>query len=180
MDHPVAEPVEFVFLWWPDSEYGVVLSRDDYRLVDRFHLARQTARTWDEFLEQFGEYTHWLDDFMQFDETKPRGEDLLADLEDSLWVLGNDEFPLTQCVEESFGHYGSLFPECDDAVTIRTEYGMPLRLYPKTACLAIKNHLAQAGHQMSDMIATFPMHIYSYQATCFTSHPPRTQRDRQS
>lgn len=118
MDHPVAEPVEFVFLWWPDSEYGVVLSRDDYRLVDRFHLARQTAHTWDEFLEQFGDYTHWLDDFMQFDETKPRGEDLLADLEDSLWVLGNDEFPLTQCVEESFGHYGSLFPKCDDAVTI--------------------------------------------------------------
>ena len=162
MDHPFTDPVEFVFLWWSDSEYGVVLDRDDYRLVDRFHLARETARTWDEFLGQFGEYTRWLDDFMQFDETKPRNEDLLADLRDSVWVLGNDEFPLTQCAEESFGCYGSLFPDCEYALTIRTEYGMPLRLYPKTAYLAIKNHLAQAGHQISDVIATFPMHIYSY------------------
>jgi len=162
MAQPVAEALKFVFLWWPDSDYGVVLSSEDHSLVTRFHAARRTARTWGGFISRLKDDAGYLREFMQFDRITPKDTDRLAEIEHDVWVLDDVEFPLTQCAEESFGSYGHHFPECDNAITVQTEYGMPLRLYPKSAYLAIKGHLTEAGHRISDRLATFPMSIYPY------------------
>ena len=161
MAEALKEPLEFVFLWWSDSDHGVILTRAYHTLVSRFHLARGTARTWGEFLDMLGEDADYLEDFMQSDETEPQDGDLLGNLH-GVWVLDDAEFPLTQCAQESFQFYGHHFPECEGTVTIRTEYGMALRLFPKNAYLALKDHMTKLGHRMSEEVATFPMHIYPY------------------
>jgi hypothetical protein len=162
MTQPLKEPLEFVFLWWSDSDHGVILSRGYHTLVDRFHFAQQTARTWGEFLRELDDGADYLEDFMQFDEVEPRDRDRLEDLRGSIWVLDNDEFPLTQCAQESFQFYGHHFPECAGTVKIRTEYDMPLLLYPKSAYFALKIHLMKAGHRVTEVMAAFPMNIYPY------------------
>jgi hypothetical protein len=155
------EELDFVFLWWADNDLGVILSKAYHTLVGRFYLAQSTARTWGEFLDILGDDAGYLDDFMQFDETVPRNGDVLKDLH-GIWVLDNAEFPLTQCAQESFEFYGHHFPRCEGAVTIRTEYGMSLVLYPKSAYLILKAHLTQAGLRVSEEMATFPMTIHPY------------------
>lgn len=161
MAEPLKEPLEFVFVWWPDEEHGVILSRAYHTLVERFHAARRTAQTWGRFLEMLGDCADYLEVFMQCDETEPQDGDRLADL-DGIWVLDDAEFPLPQCAQESFEHYGRHFPQFNGELTINTEYGMPLRLYPKSAYLAIKHHLTGSGHRLTDEMATFPMTIYPY------------------
>lgn len=161
MAEPLKEPLEFVFVWWPDDDHGVILSRTYHTLVDRFHAARRTAQTWGRFVEMLGDGASYLEDFMQGDETKPHDIDRLEDL-GGIWVLEDAEFPLPQCAQESFQFYGRYFPECNGELTLNTEYGMPLRLYPKSAYLAIKHHLTRAGHRVAEEMATFPMTIYPY------------------
>lgn len=161
MAEPLQEPLEFVFLWWPDNDHGVIISRAYYSLVDRFHVARETSRTWEEFLTVLGEGADYLVPFLQVDETAPQHGDRLEDLRGA-WVLENAEFPLTQCAQESFEFYAGHFPQCEGARTIRTEYGMPLLLYPKSAYLALKSHLVEAGHRVCEEMAKFPMNIYTY------------------
>jgi hypothetical protein len=161
MTEPLKEPLEFVFVWWPDNDHGAVLSRTYHTLVVRFHAARLVAGTWGEFLSMLGDNADYLEDFMQHDRTEPQDDDRLDNL-NGVWVLEDVGFPLTQCAQESFEFYGGHFPQCDGMLTIRTEYGMPLRLYPKSAYLGFKSHLAEAGHLVSEQMATFPMTIYQY------------------
>jgi hypothetical protein len=158
----ILEPLEFVFLWWADEKYGALLSRGYYRLLDRVHFAHRSAKTWGEYIELLGSDAGYLDDFMQCDEVQPQESDLLEDIHNDVWVLSDIEFPITQCVQESFEFYGQNFPAFDDALTITTEYGMPLRLYPKARYLEIKAHLWDLGHQISEQRSEIPMHIYPY------------------
>jgi hypothetical protein len=159
---PLPDFLEFVFLWWHGHDEGVLLSRQYKELLDRYHLADSTARTWGEFIEVMGPYAAYLDDFMQYDEVEAEEWDTLDAIRHGVWVLNNLEFPITQCAQETFQFYGRHFPEFDDAVTIRTEYGMPLRLYPKSRYFELKAHLLDAGHKVSEEPSRVSMHIYAY------------------
>jgi hypothetical protein len=161
MAEPLKEPLEFVFVWWSDDDHGVILSRAYHTLVVRFHAARRTAGTWGEFLSMLGDSADYLEDFMEHDETEPQDSDRLEDLH-GVWVLEDVEFPLTQSAQESFEFYGHHFPQCDGTLAVRTEYGMLLRLYPKSAYLGVKSLLTEAGHRVSEEMATFPMTICQY------------------
>jgi hypothetical protein len=161
MTKAIREPLDLIFVWWPDNDYGAILTRGYHTLAEQFHIARHTTGTWGEFLAALGDSADYLEPFMEHDETEPRDNDRLDDLS-GVWVLENDEFPVTQCAEETFTFYGHSFPELDGAVMIRTEYGMSIRLYPKSAYLELKTHLVEKGHRVSEEIARYPMCIFHY------------------
>jgi hypothetical protein len=161
MTEAIREPLDLIFVWWPDNDYGVILTREDHTFVEQFHNARHTARTWGEFVDALGAGVEDVEPFMQYDETEPRDNDRLYD-PSGVWILENDEFPVTQCAEETFTSYGHSFPELDVAVIIRTEYGMSTRLYPKSAYLELKTHLVEKGHRVSEKMALYPMCIFHY------------------
>jgi hypothetical protein len=165
MTIPPREPLDLVFVWWHENDYGVILTREYHTFVERFHLSRQTAMTWGEFITGLGDDAGYLDDFMQFDGTEPRDGDRLEDLCGQVWVLDDVEFPLTQCAQETFEWYGRYLPQCDDVLAITTEYGMPLLLYQRSSYLGLKSFLTAGGHHMTEEMATFPMTVFSYQAS---------------
>jgi len=78
MAEPLREPLDFVFLWWSDSDHGVILSRAYHTLVNRFHAALRNAGTWGEFLAMLDDQADYVRVFMQCDETTPQGSDRLG------------------------------------------------------------------------------------------------------
>jgi hypothetical protein len=79
-----------------------------------------------------------------------------------VWVLHTDEFPLTQCAEESYAFYGKQFPAIDGAITAATEYGEELRFYPKTSFFELKAHLENLGQSVACTVRASHNQIYAY------------------
>lgn len=159
----VADHVEFVFLCWTGCQLGVLLSRPYYELVVHFAQAKELANTWGELLGMVGpNAAEFVMGFTHTDGYVAEDGDSIESIRELVWVLHSDEFPLTQCAEESYTFYGSQFPPVEGAVRASTEYGEELRFYPKTSFFQLKAHLEHLGHSVAYAPSDCGDRIYAY------------------
>jgi hypothetical protein len=146
-----------------DQHYGVLLSGPYYDLLVRFNKAKERANTWGELLEMLGPNgTEFVMGFTHTDGYVAQAEDRLQLIRDDVWVLYSDEFPQTQCAEESYAFYGHNFPIVEGAIRVTTEYGEDLCFYPKTSFPDLKTHLESLGHSLVYKLAGPGSRIYAY------------------
>lgn len=86
-----SERTEFVFLWWDECDSGVFLAKEYCELLNRFLLARK-ATTWGKFLEMLGPFSNFILESTQCDDYQPRYEERIEDIENSVWMLYDQEF----------------------------------------------------------------------------------------
>jgi hypothetical protein len=156
-------PVDFVFLWWEDLEYGVFVTADFYEFLDLFHAAKNNARTWGEFINGVGDYgRRFVNIFTEADELRPLDTDLIEDIQDDVFILSDYEFPITQCVDETYNTYVEILPPLGAGRKIRTEYGMDIGLYLKSDYLLMKEHMDHMGYNITSKLSPFLCDIYNY------------------
>lgn len=155
---------DFVFAVQKGGKYGVVLSRHYAEILEKFHRARNNARTWGEFMEMLGsKAANYIVPFTQCDDPKPVEDDLLDGLVcREVYVLSTDEFPLTQCAEETYTNHGRLFPKIPGAKGIRTEYGQRLELYPVEQFRKFKRHMDRQGYSLEEWECPCQVVIVNY------------------
>lgn len=150
---------EFVFLWWDECDNGIFLTQEYFELLSRYHYAL-TATTWGQFLEILGPFAGFVLEFTQNDDYRPEDEDLLQEIDNGVWVLYDCEFPITQCAEETYRAYSSLFPVQCQTEIYRTEYGEKIGFFRKSAFLEMEMHLAKAGKRVIPVRSAYPQNIY--------------------
>ncbi len=144
---------EFVFL---DLEHfgnsGAFVTREYHDFLKIFYSAKETAINFGDFYSEIGkEGQDFIDVFFE-GEDKPSDDELLADLKSELYIFNDDDFPLVQCLEETYTYYSSLFPThlCQDK--IRTEYGEYIGLYSLSDYDLIKSHLEENRCSVLDLV----------------------------
>jgi len=156
-------PIDFVFLWWDDLEYGVFVTADFYEFLALFHEAKNNSRTWGEFMSGIGDYgRRFVNIFVESDELQPLDSDIIKDIEDDVFILSDYEFPITQCADETYNTYTEIFPPLRGGRKIRTEYGMDIGLYIKSDYLLMKEHMDGMGYNVTSKSPPFLCEIYNY------------------
>ncbi|WP_324917193.1 hypothetical protein [Ramlibacter sp.] len=78
-----------------------------------------------------------------------------------IWEVDVDEFPWTQCVEESYTRLAPAFQDEYDAVQIWTEYGHPVSYFNIADYLALCTDLVGSGLTVQPLHGAVPkLHDY--------------------
>ncbi|MBB3010251.1 hypothetical protein [Cupriavidus alkaliphilus] len=166
---PLEGEVHLIFLWLDnEGQDGVFVTRSQFEFLERFALALN-CDVWGEFLTTLGR-DGWevIDPYLSSDPLLERETSVyptpmcrLVDLADKLWIFYDAEFPLIQCVEETFNQYlTGLLDEKDH--TIMMEYSMPIGFYPKARFAEIEHKLEQKGINVDSKPYQLPYSIYNY------------------
>lgn len=155
---------EFIFLWSDLEEYGVFITRQHFEFLTKFYKAYDDTKTFGEFWSSIGEYGRvYLKIFMQNDDEQfPGFSERMKELKEKLWIFYDGDFPITQCLEETYTYYSHLMPQeyCKDKV--RTEYGQYIGLFPISDFVYIKDHMENDNCIVGSLNSPFPINICHY------------------
>lgn len=154
---------QFVFLVWESDELGVFLTPEYFQLLMNFHFALEKAHTWGEFWGSFDSSTQdFLSLFMQYDQFEPKNSDLISEISDEMFIFGSQEFPVTQCAEQTTTAHGSLFPSNHLLRCLRTEYGESIDVYSAKDISGLLEETTEAGLDVEVIHSLIPFEIYDY------------------
>ncbi len=139
------------------------LTRYHFQLMINFNFALLHANTWGDFSCICGPDTRaFIEPFLETGEYKPRSKEILSDLKDELWILYDNEFPGTQCAEETTTFFGGLFPSGHLIRTIYTEYRHEIDLYGLEGIDEMIKEVEQSGILVERVNCPFPMDLRDY------------------
>jgi hypothetical protein len=160
---PSLDNADLLFLWKHDDEYGFFITRVLLSFVKKFVAAKESSITWEEFLVAIGDYGRdFIASFLEKNDVQPELTSLIAELADEIWILYDVEFPLTQCIEETYSIFCDISLDIKGEILMKTEYGHPYVLYPKTKYLEMKEVLEAHGCSVDSELLSFPTNLYSY------------------
>lgn len=137
-----------------------------HRILINYHYALSTSKTWGDFCKSLNKSTkEYLSAFSSPDDISAaeiKESVYMVDLMQELWVLYDDEFPTTQCAEETATLYGKLLPQEDISETITTEYGEEIYLYKISDTPKIVKKCEEAGLKVAIEEASFPIKLHHY------------------
>jgi hypothetical protein len=161
--NPNLDRADLLFLWGHDDEFGFFITRTLLNFVEKFVVAKENSNTWEEFLGSIGDYGRdFIAPFLENDDIQPKLSSPIAEIADDIWILSDIEFPLTQCVEETYSIFCGTFLDIEGKVLMKTEYGHTYELYPKIKYLEIKEILEKNGYSVDSKLLSFPAHLYNY------------------
>lgn len=161
--NPSLDNADLLFLWQHDDEYGFFITRVFLNFVEKFVAAKENSITWKDFLVAIGDYGRdFIAPFLENDDVQPELTSLIAEIADEIWILYDVEFPLTQCVEETYSMFCHISLDTKGKVLMKTEYDRPYALYPKIKYLKMKEILEAHGFSIDSQLLSFPAHLYSY------------------
>lgn len=155
----------FFFLCSRDGELGFFISRRLYYLVLTFVFAKSNAKTWSEFWEAMdSDCQAYLKVFMEVDGHDPQPEDDLDSLVagGEVFILTDVEFPLAQCVEETYTINKDSLPMDLLQDELRTEYGASIGRFLKSDFKRIQAHFEHIGIAVDQIFPLLPFHIRHY------------------
>lgn len=100
--------------------------------------------------------------FTQCDERRAKDADLLEHLVEDVFALNDEEFPITQCVEETHTLFGVHFPVAAAFPKMKTEYGRSYHVYPKAKFVELAEHFEKSGLVLKPRRAAFPLCLRDY------------------
>lgn len=163
---PSNQLADFIFVWWKLGDDGVFISREHYQFLLQFRRALATAELWGDFLEAIGPWgARFIAPFMQCDDIKPSANSKMTDLYDELFILHEEEFPLTQCAEETFTKHISRLLLDEPYDYLVTEYGMRIGYYSTARFVALKDKIECQGPTVDCKRAEFPLTLHDYSSS---------------
>ena len=154
---------ELIFLWGDMDEYGVFITRNYFEFLNTFYRNKQQSKTFGEFWNLLGESGRgFVKPFMQCDDRFPEMDEKISDIESEIWILDDQEFPITQCVEETYTNYSDLMPEEYCKEFIKTEYGQEIGMFLIADFVYLKDLMENNNCMISSLKSPFPMNIYNY------------------
>lgn len=113
-----------------DGKAGVIMTKQDYDVLQNFTCALKTSETWGDFWAACTDATRsFIGIFLSIDEVEPRSSDLLSKLSEDVFILNDAEFPMPQMSDSEANGLGSQFLESFQLSVVRTEYGGKVCLY---------------------------------------------------
>jgi hypothetical protein len=154
---------ELVF-WKPDNhEHGLFLTQEHFRVLQNFSYARENSLTWGDFWQKCSSETKdFCSLFLENDEKTPDNDEFLLNLDDDVFILGDREFPLTQCAEETCTHLGPKFLDKFIVGAVMTEYGERINLYDASNLEGLFKQAEKLGFFIRKNSDEFPFIIASY------------------
>lgn len=155
---------ELIFLWGDMEDNGVFVTRQHFEFLIKFFQSYDDAITFGAFWSAIGDYGRkYVKTFMPNDDEQfPEFNESMDDLKSKLWIFYDGEFPITQCVEETYTYYSHLMPKeyCKDK--IRTEFGQYIGLFSISDFVYIKDHMESDNCIVGSLRTPFSMNICHY------------------
>ena len=150
--------------WTPDnSEFGIFFTLHHFEIVDNYSFALQNSQSWGEFWENCNPETRaFCERFLETDERTPNNKETLSELEEEIFILGDAEFPLAQCAEESTSYMGLNFMKEYIFDTINTEYGEKINLYTTINTSRLLSDIGKSGFSVQEAKKPFPFPLFRY------------------
>lgn len=146
------------------KEFCFWLTRDKFQIMVNFSSAVQNARTWGDFRCICGPETlEYIRPFLEVgDDIGPEDGALLSDVWDHVFVLYDNETPLTQCAEETTRVVRGLLPSKYAIETIVTEYGAEIDLSGVDRIDPMLNELRNLGYFVEKVNCPFSVDLRNY------------------
>ena len=155
---------ELVFLWWDDGDdRGVFITCFHLDFMTRFYAAIENCETFGEFWKALEETDkEYIGAFLEAEESRPADDQLIADLQESVWVFCESEFPITQCAEQTYTLLSNKLPTLFLAGEITTEYGEKIGLFNKSDFVEMKEAITRHGYSVEPLLSPFGKYIFDY------------------
>lgn len=163
LTNSIQECRELVFWSTEALGFGLFFTLRHFHILENFSYARENSITWDNFWGKCTNETKaFCLPFFDSDERKPSNHDLLCDLSEDIFILGDKEFPLAQCAEETCSYLGLDFLADYRCDVIRTEYGEIINLYSTIHITDMFSQVAKSGFHVQLIKKDLPFQINDY------------------
>ena len=150
------------FVYVPGGDFGFFVFPQLYRIALTFYSAWEQAETWQEFQDYLdSECREYLQPFMQCDETTPRPDSKIDELDD-MWIFNDSEFPMTQLAEETYTEVKAYLPLDLMNIELRTEYHHHIGLFPLDQFDPIEAHLDKSGFKVDKVASLVHVDLRNY------------------
>ena len=103
-----------------------------------------------------------VDIFLETEENRPADEEVISDLQETVYVFCELEFPITQCAEQTYTLFYEHVPTSFLVGEIGTEYGEKIGIFHKSNFVEMKESITCNGLTVEPVLSPFGKYIFDY------------------